>query len=298
MLGGEQERIKKELKKQKFEGSKVSFRHAPEVIGMDESPVEAWKQKKNSSIVKAVELLKEKEAEALVSAGSTGATVAAMLMGLGRLEGVSRPAIATLMPTREGFSVLLDVGSNVDCKPKHLLQFAIMGDVYAREILKRPNPRVGLLSIGKEDYKGSELTKGAYKLIKRASLNFVGNVEGGDVVNGKADVIVCDGFVGNVILKAVESIAQNLRHLLKGEISTGIFPRLGAYLIKSRYNKFWKSVDYAEYGGAPLLGAEGVGIIGHGASSSKAIKNAIRVAKEFVGHQVNRRIVESLKGYA
>jgi len=298
ILVGDEERIKEELKKYSFDHSKVSLKHAGEVVGMEESPVEAWRKKKNSSIVKAVELLKEEKAEALVSAGSTGVAVTARLMELGRLEGVIRPAIAALMPTLGGVSVLLDVGSNVDCKPKHLLQFAIMGDVYARHILKKSNPRVGLLSVGREKHKGNELTKETHELLKETSLNFMGNVEGGDIVNGEADVIVCDGFVGKVIIKVSESVAHTIGHLLNGEISKGLLPRLGAHLIKSRYKEFWKRVDYAEYGGAPLLGVKGVGIIAHGASSSKAIKNAVRVAKEFVGYQVNKHIVESLKNYA
>jgi glycerol-3-phosphate acyltransferase PlsX len=262
---------------------------------MHESPTMAVKTKRDSSIVVGSKALKEGEVEAFVSAGNTGAVMASSLMNLGRLKGISRPAIATLIPTLEGASILLDVGANVDCKPKHLLQFAMMGDVYARHIMGNTNPKIGLLSIGEEDGKGNALTSHAFKLLKASSLNFIGNVEGRDIVNGKVDVIVCDGFTGNVVLKFGESLAEMVLGFLKRELSKNISLRLGAYLAKPAFKKFKKLVDYSEYGGAPLLGVKGVCIICHGASSSKAVKNGIRVACEFINHQVNMHIEERIK---
>jgi len=271
-LVGREDVINKELSHYQTDGLPVAIKDAKEVIDMHESPTMAVKTKRDSSIVVGSKALKEGEVEAFVSAGNTGAVMASSLMNLGRLKGISRPAIATLIPTLEGASILLDVGANVDCKPKHLLQFAMMGDVYARHIMGNTNPKIGLLSIGEEDGKGNALTSHAFKLLKASSLNFIGNVEGRDIVNGKVDVIVCDGFTGNVVLKFGESLAEMVLGFLKRELSKNISLRLGAYLAKPAFKKFKKLVDYSEYGGAPLLGVKGVCIICHGASSSKAVK--------------------------
>ncbi len=230
---------------------------AREVINMGEYPVKAVRRKRDSSIVRAVRLVKEGSADAMVSAGNTGAVMAAALLELGRTEGVDRPALMALVPNTAGYTVLLDVGANVDIKPQHLAQFAVMGSAYASSVMKLHAPRVGILSIGEEETKGNELTLSAYPLLKREAVNFIGNVEGRDVFNGRVDVVVCDGFVGNVLLKAGEGLAQ----------AFGMAARPGM-----------ENLDYAETGGALLLGVNGVIVVAHGSSKAKAIKNAIRVA--------------------
>ena len=300
-LVGQEEIVAKELSRYSIKGMPIVIKNATQTIEMHESPAQAVKTKKDSSIVVATRALREGEVQAVVSAGNTGAVMASSLMELGRLKEVVRPAIATLIPTLEGVSILLDVGANVDCKPNHLLQFAMMGDVYARYILKKTNPKIGLLSIGEEEGKGNALTCEAFNLLKntstrQASLNFIGNVEGRDIINGKVDVIVCDGFVGNVVLKFGESLAEMIIGFLKRELSKNISLKIGAFLSKPAFRKFKKLLDYSEYGGAPLLGVNGVCIICHGASSAKAIKNGIRVACEFIDHQVNLHIEERIKG--
>ncbi|MEW6096698.1 MAG: phosphate acyltransferase PlsX [bacterium] len=295
-LVGKEDVVRKELSRYQTKGLSIVIKDAKDVIEMHESPTMAIKNKKNSSIGVATKSLKEGEVDALVSAGNTGAVMASSLMNLGRLKGIFRPAIATLIPTLEGASILLDVGANVDCKPRHLLQFAMMGDVYAKHIMGNTNPKIGLLSIGEEEGKGNELTSHAFKLLNFSSLNFIGNVEGRDIINGKVDVVVCDGFVGNVVLKFGESLAEMIFDFLRRELSKNLSLRLGAYLSKPAFKKFKKLVDYSEYGGAPLLGINGVCIICHGASSSKAVKNGIRVACEFINHQVNFHIEERIKG--
>lgn len=294
-LVGKEDIVREELSRYQTDGLPIAIKPATEVIEMNESPTMAVKNKKDSSIVVALKALKEGEVDGFVSAGNTGAVMASSLMNLGRLEGVFRPAIATLIPTLEGASLLLDVGANVDCKPRHLLQFAIMGDVYAKYIMGNNNPKIGLLSIGEEDSKGNALTSHTFKLLKNSSLNFIGNVEGRDIINGKVDVVVCDGFIGNVVLKFGESLAQMIFNFLSRELSKNIRLKLGAYLCKPTFTKFKKLVDYSEYGGAPLLGIKGVCIICHGASSSKAVKNGIRVAGEFINHNVNLRIEERIQ---
>jgi len=295
-LVGRKDVIYNELSHYQTNGLSIAVKDAKEVIEMHESPAMAVKTKKDSSIVVATKALKEGEVQAVVSAGNTGAVMASSLMNLGRLKGVLRPAIATLIPTLEGASILLDVGANVDCKPKHLLEFAIMGDVYARYLMGKTNPKIGLLSIGEEETKGNALTFEAFKLLNSSSLNFAGNVEGRDIINGKVDVVVCDGFVGNVILKFAESLAEMIFDFLKRELSKSFSLKLGACLAKPAFRKFKKLVDYSEYGGAPLLGINGVCIICHGASSAKAVKNGIRVACEFINNQVNLHIEERIKG--
>ncbi len=274
--------------------SSLSIFHAPTVIEMGESPL-IVRQKKDASICVATELVKNDSAVAVISAGNTGASMAAALFILGRLSGIDRPAIATPLPTLKGVSVLIDAGANVDCKPKHLVEFAIMGNVYAKDILGIAKPKVGLLNIGEEDSKGNELTKEVFQLLKKAPVDFIGNVEGKEVYTGHADVIVCDGFIGNVALKVSEGLAEAIVQFLKREIGASIVSKAGALLMKPAFSRFKKKIDYAEYGGAPLLGVNGISIVCHGRSSPKAIKNAIRVAMESFEKGVNRHIREGVQ---
>ncbi len=294
VLVGDETAIRKELARHEIGELKISLKEASQVVGMDESPIFAMRRKKDSSIVRAVELLREGKVEALVSAGNTGATVAAAKIYLDTIPGVDRAAIATLMPTPDGSSVLLDAGANVDSRPRNLYQFAVMGSIYAECILGKARPRVGLLSIGHEESKGNELTKEAHRLLKDSSLNFAGNVEGRDVFNGRVEVVVCDGFIGNVVLKTCEGMAETLEGSLRQELKRGLRARLGAFLNQRAYRNFQKQGDYAERGGAPLLGIEGVCVVSHGGSSPKAIKNALKIAAEFVKCKVNERIRKAL----
>lgn len=297
ILVGQQKAIERELAKHKPAAGRISIIHANEIIEMHESPAQACRQKQDSSIMVGTRLIKEGKADAFVSAGNSGAVMTAGLMNLKRLAGVSRPAIATLLPTLTGACLLVDAGANVDCKPKHLLQFAIMGDIYVRYIMDKINPSIGLLSIGEEDSKGNELTAAAFSLIKKTSLNFSGNIEGRDIIKGKADVVVCDGFVGNVVLKFAEGLSESLFHLIKAEIEKKLIRKIGAILIKPAFKEIIKRLDYAEYGGAPLLGLNGVCIIGHGSSNAKAIKNALKVSYESVKNNVNQHLKEEIKLY-
>ncbi|MGB9803170.1 phosphate acyltransferase PlsX [Desulfofundulus sp.] len=256
--------------------------HAPEIISMEEQPAVAVRRKRQSSIVQAVRLVKEGRAAALVSAGSTGAAMAASLLGLGRIQGIDRPAIAGLLPRSGGVTVLLDAGANVDCKPHHLLQFAIMGSLYAEKILGVSRPRVGLLNVGEEETKGNELTLATFPLLRQAKINFIGNVEGRDIFSGTVDVVVCDGFVGNIVLKSGEGLAMALLGMIKEEVTRSWLAKMGTAMAISALKSFERRIDYAEYGGAPLLGVNGVSIICHGSSSARAIKNAIKRAREAV----------------
>ena len=296
ILVGDEKKVKKELSKYRTKGLSLSIIHASQVVEMDELPTTALRQKKDSSIMVSARLMKERKAQAIVSAGNTGAAMVATKVVLGTLEGIERPTIATLMPHVYGVSILTDVGANVDCKPQHLLQFAIMGNTYAKEILGIEKPRVGLLSVGKEKVKGNELTRATYELLEKTSLNFVGNVEGRDIFKGSVDVIVCDGFIGNVVLKTAESLAETIQGMLTREIKKNLLRKLGALLSMGAYRALKKRIDYSEYGGAPLLGINGVGIITHGGASALAIKNALRVAGEFINHKVNAHIIEAVKG--
>jgi phosphate acyltransferase len=273
----------------------IEVRNAAEVVDMHDSPSTAFRRKKNSSIRVANELVKSGEAAAVFSAGHTGASMATSLFVLGPVEGVERPAIATFMPTIKGTTIILDVGANVDCKPNHLMQFAVMGDVYAKYLLKISSPRVGLLSIGEEETKGNELTKEAFKLLTGTSLNFIGNVEGRDVMNGKADVIVCDGFIGNVVLKVSEAVAETIGLFLREDIGNSPIRKLGYLLMRPAFQSLKRRVDYAEYGGAPLVGINGISIISHGRSSDRAVKNALRVAAELARSEVTRHIREDIE---
>lgn len=298
LMVGKKEVLMKELEKRESSDLPIQIIHASEVIEMEESPTAAVRNKKDSSIVVAMKLLKEKRAEAIISPGNTGAVMAAALLNLGRLEGIARPAIATLIPTSRGMSVLLDVGANVDCKPKHLFQFALMGQVYAQYILGLKSPSIGLLSIGEEKGKGCELTNATYDLLKNTSLNFVGNVEGRDIINGRVDVVICDGFVGNVVLKFGESLVETILEFLKREISKSFIQRLGAFFLRPTFNALKKRLDHQEYGGAPLMGVRGNCIICHGSSTSKSIRSALKMASMFVRQEVNSHIEESVKEYS
>jgi glycerol-3-phosphate acyltransferase PlsX len=282
------------LKEAGGDGLPVEIRNATQVIAMDEAPTAALRKKRDSSIRVAADLVREKIASGLVSAGNTGAVMAISKMVFGAVPGVDRPALAAILPTLTGHAVLLDVGANVACKPHHLVQFAVMGHLFSKKIVGVGAPRVGLMSVGEEESKGNELTKEVHKTLKQLNLNFIGNVEGRDIYNGRADVIVCDGFTGNVALKTSEGLIEAVLKLLKDELSRNLQAKLGALLSQQSFKRLKKRLDYSEYGGAPLIGLRGVSIICHGRSSSNAIKNAIRVAKEFAENQVNTKLEAEL----
>ncbi len=288
---------KAEYREDDLEKYGVELVHASQSIGMHETPTEALRTKRDSSILVGLRMQKDKKAEGFISSGSTGAVMAGALLSLGRIEGVSRPAIASFMPTEHGGCILLDAGANLDCKPHHLLQFAAMGSSYCQYVFDRPAPKVGLLSVGEEASKGDELTQKAHQLLLDSKLNFIGNIEGRDILRGTADVVVCDGFVGNVILKFAESVVRMFFGSIKRYVYTSIFAQLGGLLIKPALKRFARDLDYEEYGGALLLGVDGVCVICHGRSTSKAIKNAVLVAYRCVAHQVNEHIREQVMSY-
>ena len=268
----------------------VEIVEAPDVIGMTEVPTATLRRKPGASVRIAAELVKEKRADALVSAGHTGATVMAAYGAFGTIPGVDRPALAASVPTRARQAVLVDAGANVECRPQHLLQFAVMGSVHARVVYGMERPRVGLLSVGEEETKGNDLTRDAHRLLKTSSLNFIGNVEGSDIHSGSADVIVCDGFTGNVVLKTSEGLVETVEALLGEELRGTFSSRVGYLLSRRAFTRFRRRVDYSEYGGAPLLGVKGCVIICHGRSSAKAVKNAIRFAAEFSRQNLAEKI--------
>lgn len=273
----------------------IEIVHASEAITMDDKAVQALRAKRDSSMRVGIRLVHEGRADGFVTAGNTGAAMATAKIILGTLPGVDRPALAAVFPTAAGTAaILLDVGANVDCKPQNLEQFAIMGEIYFRSIFGTRRPRVGLLSIGEEESKGNDLTREAYKLMKQLPIHFVGNVEGRDLYNGQVDVIVCDGFVGNVALKISEGVVELVREALKDSLRATITRQVGFLLSRKAFVEFKKRVDYTEYGGAPLLGLKGVCIVSHGSSNSNAIKNAVRVASEFAQHQINAKIEQEL----
>lgn len=278
--------------------SRLHIEHAPETISMHETPVEAVRRKKRSTVMVGFDLVKNGQADAVVSAGNSGATMASAVKMLGRLKGISRPGIASLFPTLKKPVMIMDIGANVDCRPKHLFQFAVMASSCIGKLQKISNPRVGLLSIGEEAGKGNALVKETHDLLTASNLNFIGNVEGRDVYQGEVDVIVCDGFVGNVSLKVSEGLAEAAMQMLKSEIEKSFRAKLGYLLIRTAFANFRKRVDYAEYGGAPLLGIDGTGIISHGKSNAMAIKNAILVAENMVRNRVKDTIVAALEGNA
>jgi glycerol-3-phosphate acyltransferase PlsX len=295
ILVGNEVVLRDHLARHDVRGLAMTVQHAPEAVEMGENPMSALRKKKRSSIRIGLEMVKKGEAEAFVSAGNTGAVMATALVVLGPLPGVERPAIAVVVPTVTHQAVLLDVGANVDCKPRHLVQFAIMGNVYARDILGQTRPRVGLLSIGEEESKGNELTREAFKeMEEERSLNFIGNVEGRDVFSGIADVVVCDGFIGNVALKISEGLVETIFSLLREELKKDLRARVGYFLLVPTFRRFKRRIDSSEYGGAPLLGVNGVCMISHGRSTGKAIRNAIRAAEGCVNIQVIAHIREGV----
>jgi len=295
-LVGDESAIKAELSKHKGPIPPcIEIVHASEVVGMGESPAVAIRRKKDSSISRAIELVKEGRADSIFSAGNTGAAVAAATLKLRTLEGVDRPAIATVMPTPKDPFVLLDAGANPDSTPEMLLQYAVMGSIYSREILGVSNPSIGLLSIGEEEGKGNESTKKSFRLLRESPLNFIGNVESRDLFGGKVNVAVCDGFVGNVVLKTSEAVAKMIGDWLKRMFRANLLRKLGALLACGVFKEIKAHADPSSYGGAPLLGANGVVIIGHGSSNAFATFNAIRVAAAAIDHDVNHLIEAELK---
>jgi glycerol-3-phosphate acyltransferase PlsX len=295
VLVGDKAAIEREVLRLGAAGLPIEVRHASQVVGMGESPSQALRRKRDSSLRVAAQLVKDGEAAAFVSAGNTGAAMAIAMFVIGVLPGVDRPAIAAVLPNLRRFTVLIDAGANVDPKPMHLLQFAVMGHVYARDILGLDNPRVGLLSVGEEEGKGTELTRETYDQLKDSSLNFIGNVEGRDIYNGRCDVVVTDGFTGNVALKISESLADMLASMIREELTRDVRSKVGAALALPAFARFKRRIDYTEMGGAPLLGIDGAAIICHGASPVKAIKNAVRVAGEWAKAGVNDHIKAALE---
>ena len=297
-LVGDEEALRGELARIKdADQLPITVHHASQVVDMDEKPSEALRRKKDSSIQVACQLVKEGEADGVVSAGNSGASVACGMFVLGRIKGVERPALASIMPTEKEPVVLIDVGANVDSKPSHLAQFGIMGDVLARDVLGVDHPRVGLLSIGEEEGKGNVVVKEAFDLLKQTSLNFVGNVEGRDIFTGDLDVAVCDGFVGNICLKLSEGLAKSFGRVLKRELKRHMLSRMGAALSMQSLKNFAQMLDYAEYGGAPLLGLKGILIVCHGASNLKAVTNATRMAATFVERKAHEHLRAELAAH-
>ena len=295
ILVGDRQAVEAEITRVGAQSLGVEVRHASEVVGMAESPSLALRRKRDSSLRVAAELVRDGKAAAFISAGNTGAAMAISMFVVGVLRGIDRPAIAAVLPSLRGFTVLIDAGANVTPKPWHLFQFAIMGHVYARDILGLARPRVGLLSVGEEEGKGNDLTREAYDLLKESRLNFIGNIEGRDIYNGNCDVIVTDGFTGNVALKISESLAEMVGAMIKEELTRDLRSKMGAALAVPAFTRFRKRVDYTEMGGAPLLGIDGAAIICHGASPVKAIKNAVRVAAEWAKAGLNEHIKAALE---
>lgn len=295
-LVGDEARINSLLKKAGYKGERISVYPAQEVIQMDESAASSVRKKRNSSIVIGLNLVKEGQGDAFFSAGNTGAVVCAATLGLGLLPGIERPGIALVTPTLKGISLIVDVGANITPKPIHLLQYGIMAEAYCQNILNKPHPSVGLLNVGEEETKGTEFMKETHELLEKSNLNFIGNVEGKDLFSGKSDIVICDGFVGNIALKVTESVVETMQVFLKRHLLlSNPLGKLGLVFLKPSFSRFKKDLDYAEYGGAPLLGVNSVVIIGHGRSNVKAIKNAIRVAKEEVERKFNEKILEAIK---
>ena len=295
LLVGIEATVRQELNRHRYRAASIEVVNATEVITMRDSPSQAFRRKKDSSLHVAARLVHDGKADALVSAGNTGAAMTVARFVLGTLPSVDRPALAAAFPNmKEKVSVILDVGANVDSKPAQIEQFAVMGEIYYRTIFGVRKPRVALLSIGEEETKGNELTREASSRLKQTSLNFMGNVEGRDVFRGNVDVIVCDGFIGNIALKISEGLVEHIGGMLKRAIKSSLRSQLGYALSKRAFDDFRKRTDYSEYGGAPLLGVRGITIIGHGRSNPNAIKNAIRVATELCRSRVNEKIEQEL----
>ena len=295
VIVGDQNLLQSELEKHKNVPKSISVHHAGSFVRMDESAAISIRKKRDASVAVCADLIKDGVVDAMVTAGHTGAAVVACTLKLRLLEGIERPGIGILFPTLGTPTLLLDVGANIDVKPSHLLQYAHMGDVYFRYIMRKNRPSVGVLNIGEEESKGTEILKEAHQLLTKSSLNFIGNVEGRDIFNGKVDIVVCDGFVGNVVLKVAESIADVIGKLLKQKLKESPVTQLGALLAKPAFNALKKEIDYAEQGGAPLLGVNGTCIICHGSSNARAIKNAIRVCGEFVKYEINNHIMDAVR---
>jgi glycerol-3-phosphate acyltransferase PlsX len=297
LLVGPQDLLKRELGRRDAQELGIEVVQASEVVTMEDAAAKAFRRKRDSSVRVAARLVREGKADGMISAGNTGAVMTTAKIILGTLEGVDRPALAAVFPTSQGkAAVLLDVGANVECKPHHLEQFAVMGEIYYRVIFGARRPRVGVLSIGEEEHKGNDLTREASLRLKQLPLNFIGNVEGRDLYNGRVEVIVCDGFTGNVALKISEGLVEAVSSLLKEALSSTLSSKVGYVLSRKAFQDFRKRVDYSEYGGAPLLGVRGICIICHGGSNSNAIKNAIRIAAEFAEGRVNEKIERELAG--
>ena len=295
LLVGPQERLQQELKARNAGDLPIEIVHASEAVTMGDKATKAFRQRRDSSIRVTARLVHEGKADGMISAGNTGAVMTTAKIVLGALEGVDRPAIAQTFPTTQGTAtVVLDVGANVDCKPHHLVEFAVMGETYYRVIFGVERPRIGLLSIGQEELKGNDLTRESLPLLKQLPSNFIGNVEGRDLYNGRVEVIVCDGFIGNVALKVSEGLIEAVSSMLKDAFSSSLSSQVAYLLARKAFRNFKKRVDYSEYGGAPLLGVKGVCIICHGGSNANAIKNAIRVAAEFSSGKVNEKIEREL----
>ncbi len=295
VLVGEKKMIQCEIDKKAAKSLPIEIQDATQVIEMDESPIEACRKKQDSSIMVGLTLLKEGEVDGFVSAGNSGAVMAGAIMNLERLKGVIRPAIAAVFPTLKDNCIIIDVGANAECKSKHLYQFAAMGEAYVKYIYKRRIPRVALLSMGHEEGKGNNLTQLTYRMLMKSKLNFIGNIEGSDIMKGVADVIVCDGFVGNIALKFFESVTTSIMGLLKNEIDKNIIRKIGASIMKGAFQDIKKKISHEEVGGAPLLGVKGSCIICHGISTAKTIHNAIKMSAEFVEQDVNKHIQESFE---
>ena len=295
VLVGDQTLLRNELEKYPDAPKSISVHHAGSFIRMDESAAISIRKKKDASVAICADLAKEGAVDAIVTAGHTGAAVVACTLKLRLLQGIERPGIGILFPTLGTPTLLIDVGANIDAKPLHLYQYALMGDVYFRYILRKNRPSVGILNIGEEETKGTDYVKEAHQLLNKSRLHFLGNVEGRDIFNGTVDIVVCDGFVGNVVLKVAESIADVISRLLKTEIKRSPVSMLGALLAKPAFDALRRETDYTEYGGAPLLGIDGNCIISHGSSNAVAIKNAVRVAGEFVKYEINQHILEAVR---
>ncbi|MGH4138093.1 phosphate acyltransferase PlsX [Clostridium sp.] len=291
LITGNEDLIRQELKKYTYDSNKIKIVDASEVISTSEHPVMAIKRKKDSSLVKALNLVKSGDADAIISAGSTGAFLAGCTLIVGRIKGIDRPALAPIMPGKKGPFMIIDCGANAECKPHYLVQFGLMGKTYFENILKVDNPTVGLVNIGTEEEKGNELSKAAHKLLNQANLNFVGNVEAREIPSGETNILVCDGFVGNVILKLYEGAAFNIFDILKTGIMSSFRTKLGGILLKPVFKKLKSDFDYKEYGGAAFLGVNGICIKAHGSSDGKAFKNAIKQATIFY----DNKVVEKLK---
>ncbi|MBA7652074.1 Phosphate acyltransferase [subsurface metagenome] len=293
LLVGVEDLIKKEYERLDHSKAKVTIINASEAIGMGEGML-SFRKKKKSSIRIGAELVKKGEAEAFVSTGNTGAVVYLSKKILGALKGVEKPALSLLVPNLKGLTLLIDVGANVNCRPHHLEQFGMMGHIFMESVLGLKNPRIGLMSIGEEDSKGNELTKEAFKKLQASPLNFIGNIEGKDMYSGKADIIVSDGFTGNVALKVSEGAVETFFYMARTELMKNFFSKIGLFLMKRHLKKIFKKIDYAEYGGAQLLGINGVCIIGHGRSTPNAVMNAVGLAKDFVQNKVQEKIQKGI----